>query len=270
MSVFRISAREKMLARIAPISEKSGTDRRMRAAVLRARRKGPLAVQFAQQQAFDKAIAELARNIPVSEEIAEWFRNEKLIPQKKRGWKKLIRNPVVHTIALASLVIAGVLFYIVMQRVTEFPGAGTARKLLTVAASMRGVTMDPVNAAAGSLGDLFFLKYRLEHYDVPPEFAELRAGSWRVFDDDEGRRVAQILIPEQRMQLFLFPAARNPKDAKPEEFEGWEYIEHEAGQGVVRVRSGVCFMAATRGDKATLEAYFASVKSDPPPNSPTR
>jgi len=270
MSVFHMSKREKILARFAPISDKPGIDRRMRIAMLRARRSGKLAVEFSYQQTFDRAVAELVRNIPVSAEIAEWFRNEKLIPQKKRGWKKAIRNPVVHTIALALLVIAGVLFFTVMQRVNEFPGAGAARKLLTVAASMRGIPMDPVNSAAGALGDLFFMKYRLEHYDVPAEFAELRASSWRVFDDDEGRRIAQILIPEQGMQLFLFPAARNPKDAKPEEFEGWQFIEHEGWAGAVRSKSGVCFMAAVRGDKKVLQAHFASVQADPPPHSPSR
>jgi hypothetical protein len=265
-----MSAREKALARIAPITEKAGTERSMRIAVLRARRKGAMAAEFGEQQAFDQSIATLVRNIPVSEEIAEWFRNEKLIPLKKRGWKKLIRNPAVHTIALALLVIAGVLFYMVMQRVNEFPGAGTARKMLTIASSMRGVTMEPLNASAGSLGDLFFLKYRLEHYDVPPEFAELRANAWRVFDDDEGHRIAQITIPEQRMQLFLFPAARSPKDAKPMEFEGWQYIEHEGWTGAVHSKSGVCFMAVTRGDKTALQAHFTSVQADPPPSRPAR
>jgi len=27
------------------------------------------------------------------------------------------------------------------------------------------------------------------------------------------------------MQLFLFPARRDSKSGKPEEFEGWRYIE---------------------------------------------
>jgi hypothetical protein len=270
MSVFRMSKREKVLARFAPISDKPGTDRRMRVAVLRAKRSGKVALEFTYQQTFDRAIAELVRNIPVSAEIAEWFRNEKLIPLKRRGWKKTIRNPVVHSIALALLVIAGVLFYTVMQRVTEFPGAGTARKLLTIAGSMRGVSMDNLDVPAGSLGDLFFMKFRLEHYDVPPEFAELRAGSWRVFDDDAGHRIAQIMVPEKRMQFFLFPAARSPKDAKPLEFEGWRYIEHEGWAGAVRAKAGVCFMAATRGDQKTLQAHVAQQNTAAPAASPTR
>jgi hypothetical protein len=162
----------------------------------------------------------------------------------------------------------------VMQRMTEFPGAGTARKMLTIAASMRGITMENLSAPAGALGDLFFMKYRLEHYDVPPEFAEMRAGSWRVFDDDEGNRVAQIMLPENRMQFFLFPAARNPKDAKPMEFEGWRYIEHEGWSGAVRAKTGICFMAAMRGERKALEAFVAkdtTVRSTASPEaSPVR
>ncbi len=146
----------------------------MRAAVLRAKGKGPNAAAFAHQQSFDRALAGLVRDIPVSAEISEWFRNEKLIPMQRRGWRKTVRNPVVLSIALALVVIAGVLVFIVMERMNEFPGSGTARKMLTIAGSMRGVQLDTVEAEAGSLSDFFFMKYRLEHYDVPPEFGDLR------------------------------------------------------------------------------------------------
>ncbi len=131
MSIFRISRREKALVRCAPITEKPGIDRRMRVAVLRARRNKALAAEFNQQQAFDKAMAALVQETPVSAEIAEWFRNEKLIPQRKRRtWRKTVRNPAVLSIALALAVIAGVIVFIVMERVKEFPGSSTARKML--------------------------------------------------------------------------------------------------------------------------------------------
>ncbi|MEP6956626.1 MAG: hypothetical protein ABI883_07355 [Chthoniobacterales bacterium] len=264
MSIFRISAREKSLARIAPITDKSGTDRRMRVAILRALRKGALAVQFGQQQAFDRALATLVQKIPISDEIAEWFRNEKLIPQKKkRSWKKVVRNPAVLSIGLALAVIAGVVIFIVLERMHEFPGSGTARKMLTIASSMRGVQLDPVEAEAGSLGDFFFMKYRLEHYDVPAEFADLRTEACRVFDDDGGQRIAQITVPERRMQFFLFPAARSPKDAKPLEFTGWRFVEHEGWWGAVQTRSGVCFMAVMRDGQRELATYLAKAGSAP-------
>lgn len=258
MSVFGISRREKALLQYAPITEKSGIDRRMRIAVLRARRGRVSASGFAQQQAFDKSIAEIVQNTPVSSEIAEWFRNEKLIPQRKRSWRKTILNPAVISVALAMAVIAGVIVFIVLERMKEFPGSGTARKMLTIAASTRAGMLDPIEADAGSLGDFFFMKYRLEHYDVPPEFADLQAAACRVFDDDEGHRVAQISVPTQRLQFFIFPAERNLKNGRPREFSGWRYVTQEGWSGVVQTRAGICFMAALRGEEQALAAYLSA------------
>jgi hypothetical protein len=258
MSIFRISRRERALVACAPITEKPGTDRSMRVAVLRARRSRHIAAEFATQQAFDKAVATLVRETPVSEEISEWFRNEKLIPQSKRTWRKTVRNPAVLSIALALAVIAGVFVFIALERMKEFPGSGTARKMLTIAAATRAGVLDPVEAEAGALGDFFFMKYRLEHYDVPPEFAQLRASGCRVFDDDEGHRVAQISVPSKRLQFFIFPAERNIKDGRPREFSGWRYVEQEGWTGAVQSKSGVCFMAALRGEEKDLEPYLAT------------
>ena len=260
MSVFRLSSREKALTRIAPITEKAHTDRRMRIAILRMKRRSVTATEFSQQQAFDRAINGLVQAIPVSTEIAEWFRNEKLIPQKKRSWKKAIRNPVVLSIALAMVVIAGVFVSNILERMNDFPGSSTARKLLTVASSTRGNQLERVETNAGALSDLFFMKYRLEHYDVPSEFAAVRTAGSRVFDDEEAGRVAQISVPEKRMQFFLFPAERDPKTGAPRAFEGWRYVEHEGWTGAVQMRAGVCFMAAIRGEQKDLEPYLTAAK----------
>jgi hypothetical protein len=105
---------------------------------------------------------------------------------------------------------------------------------------------------------LFFMKYRLEHYDVPPEFSRQRTIGVRVFDDDEAGQVAQIGLAEKRMQLFLFPARRDSKTGKPEEFEGWRYIEQEGWTGAVEARKGILFMAAVRGPKKDLAPYLAA------------
>ena len=256
MSIFRLSRREKALVRWAPITEKAGIDRKMRVAVLRVRRSKKMATEFGQQQAFDKALAALVQTTPVSPDVEEWFRNENLIPKSKRTWKRTVRNPAVLSIALALAVIAGVIIFIVMERMREFPSSPAARKMLTIAASTRSSLLDVVEAEAGSLGDFFFLKYRLEHYDVPPEFGHLRVTAYRVFDDDEGHRVAQIFVPSKRIQLFIFPAERNAKDGKPREFSGWRYLEQEGWTGVVQARDGVCFMAALRGQEKDLAPYL--------------
>jgi hypothetical protein len=250
--------KSELLLGCAPITEKPGMDRAMRAAVNRARH-GKKAATFRHQQAFDASIAKLVRAIPVDEQLAEWFVNEDLIPVVRRGWKKIVRNPVVIAIAIAALVIGAVAGYRVYEHLNDFPGADKARRLLTVGASNRSVLLDPLQTEAGSLSDLFFLKHRLEHYDVPAEFAEFKTLGARVFDDDEVRRVAQIWIKEKRMQFFLFPAEPD-KEGTITDFSDWRFVELEGWTGVVTQRNGVCFMAALRGGEKDLKPYLEKKK----------
>ena len=247
-----------LLLGCAPITEKPGMDRAMRVAINQARH-GKKAPTFNQQQAFDSAIAKLVRDIPVDEQLAEWFVKENLVPVTRRGWKKIVRNPVVIAIAIALLVIGAVTAYRVYENLNDFPGADKARRLLTVGASNRSVLLDPLQTQAGALSDLFFMKHRLEHYDVPSEFAEFKTMGARVFDDDEVPRVAQIWVKEKRMQFFLFPAEPD-KQGKINDFSDWRFVEQEGWTGAVTQRNGVCFMAAIRGTEKDLRAYLEKKK----------
>jgi hypothetical protein len=259
MSIFQIRPNYSALARCAPITEKPGTDRAMRVAIQRARR-GKKAAPFAQQQAFDSALANLVRAIPVDAQVAEWFANESLIPLVKQRWKKILLNPVVVAIALAIAVIGGIFAYRVHEHMRDFPGADNARRLLAVAASNRSVLLDPLKTDAGALSDLFFMKHRLEHYDVPPEFADFKTLGSRVFDDDEVHHVAQIWAVEKRMQFFLFPAEQDPKDGSVKDFSDWRFVEWEGWTGAVQQRNGVCFMAVIRGQEKDLVPYLEKGK----------
>ena len=242
----------------APITERPGMDRAMRVAINHAKQ-GKKAAAFAHQHAFDAAIAKLVRDIPVDETLAEWFQHETLIPVVRRGWKKIVRNPVVIAIAIALLVIGAVVGYRIREHLNDFPGADKARRLLTVGASNRSVLLDPLQTEAGALTDLFFMKHRLEHYDVPAEFAAFKTLGSRVFDDEEVARVAQIWIKEKRMQFFLFPAEPD-KEGKVHDFSDWRFVENEGWTGVVTQRNGVCFMAALRGGEKDLKPYLEKKK----------
>jgi hypothetical protein len=251
------SRRQRALLHCAPFSETRAPDRAMRVAVHRARKAKATMESFSWQQNFDRAAADLVRAIPIPPEISEWFANEKLLTAAgKRSWKKTARNPVTMAIALALLVIAGVFAIKLHERMQDFPGSAAARKLLTIASSTRSIVLDPVKTDAGALGDLFFMKHRLEHYDVPAEFADFRTLGCRVFDDDEAHRVAQIWVIEKQMQFFLFPAEKNPSEGRAADFSGWRYVEQEGWTGVVQQRNGVCFMAALRGKKKDLAPYL--------------
>jgi hypothetical protein len=256
MKTPRLSRRQRVLLSCAPIDEERIHDRSMRSAVLRARD----SEEFMNQQNFDRAVAALVGAIPIPPETAEWFSDKELISGSGWGWKKMVRNPAVLAIGIAVAVIAGVLALHFIGRLNDFPGSATARKLLTVAGSTRSVLLDPVNAEAGTLSDLFFMKHGLEHYDVPAEFAGFRAIGSRVFEDDQSQRVAQIWVTERRMQFFLFPAERDVKTGAVLPFPGWQYVRQEGWIGAVTQHNGICFMAALRGREKDLAPYIPKAK----------
>ncbi len=216
--------------------------------------------EFVKQQNFDRAVAELVQLVPIPSESAEWFSQSDAIRVPKWTWRKIVLNPAVLAISIAVLVIAGVFAFHVVGQLNDFPGSATARKLLTVASSTRSVMLDPVNAEAGTLSDLFFMKHGLEHYDVPDEFADFRTIGCRVFDDDESRRIAQIWVGEKHMQFFLFPAERDVKTGAVLGFPGWRYVHQEGWIGAVTEHNGVCFMAVLRGREKDFEPYLSGSK----------
>ena len=256
MKTLRLSRRQRALANCAPLSDERIRDRSMRAAVSRARGSD----EFTNQQGFDRAVAALVRAIPIPTEAVEWFSGKDLTSPSKWTWKKTARNPAVLAIGTAVLVIAGVFVFNLVGRLNDFPGSGTARKLLSIAGSTRSVLLDPVTGDAGTLSDLFFLKHRLEHYDVPAEFADFQTIGCRVFEDDESQRIAQIWVAEKRMQFFLFPAERDAKTGAALQFSGWRYVHQEGWVGAVTERNGVCFMVALRGPEKDLTSYLATAK----------
>jgi len=253
MKMPRLLRRPRTLLNCAPISHDRLADRSMRAVVARADDSD----EFRNQQNFDRAVAQIVHLIPIPPETAEWFSEKDLTVGSKWTWRKMARNPAVLAISIAVVVIAGVSVFQVLSRLNDFPGSATARKLLTVAASTRPVMLDPISTEAGTLSDLFFMKHGLEHYDVPDEFADFRTIGCRVFEDEESRRIAQIWLAEKRIQLFLFPAERNPKTGAVLSFPGWRYVHQEGWAGAVTERSGVCFMAALRGNEKDLAPYVS-------------
>ena len=253
MSAVQLSKRDKLLLHCAPIRDEQVDDRALRRAIHHARKTEPYAVQ----QSFDKAAAALVQAIAIPKEITEWVPTETFIAPPRATWKKYVQNPVFLATGIAAIVIAVIVIFQLIDRLNRFPGEPTARRLLTTASSNKSMMLDPVKTNAGALGDFFFMKHRLVHYDVPPEFADLKTLGLRVFEDEEGQRVAQIWVVEKKMQFFLFPAERDVKTGKAKEFSGWRHIEQEHWAGVVKEDGGVCFMAALRGSDKDLAPYVS-------------
>src|SRR5438128_1312016 len=223
MVAVQLSRRDRMLLHCAPIREEQVDDRALRTAVHHAHK----TEAFAVQQSFDKAAAALIQAIPIPKEIVEWVPTETFIAPSRQAWKKYVQNPAFLATGIAILVIAIVGIFQLIDRLNRFPGEATARRLLTTASSTHAMMLDPVKTDAGALGDFLFMKHRLVHYDVPPEFADLKTLGCRVFDDEEGQRVAQVWAVEKKMQFFMFPAERDPTTGKAKDFFGWRSIDQE-------------------------------------------
>jgi hypothetical protein len=256
MSAVQLSRRDKTLLHCAPVREQHVDDRALRTAIHHARKTDGFAVQ----QSFDKAAAALVQAIPIPKEISDWVPTETFIVPVRATWKKYAQNPVFLATGIAAIVIAVIAIFQLIDRLNRFPGEPSARRLLTTAASTHAMMLDPVKTNAGALGDYFFMKHRLAHYDVPSEFADLKTIGCRVFDDEEGRRVAQVWVVEKKMQFFLFPAERDVKTGAAKHFNGWRYIDQDRWTGVVKDQGGVCFMAALRGAEKDLAPYTSKKK----------
>src|SRR5205814_8123332 len=220
-ATIQLSRRDKLLLHCVPLRDEQVDDRALRTALHHARK----APAFEVQQSFDKAASALIQAIPIPQEIVDWVPTEAYIARPRRPWQKYAQNPALLATGIAVLVIAIVGVFQLVERMNRFPGEPIALRLLTIAASNKSMMLDPVKTDAGALGDFLFMKHRLVRYDVPPEFAELKTLGCRVFDDEEGQRVAQIWVVEKKMQFFLFPAERDPKTGKAREFSGWRSIE---------------------------------------------
>jgi len=256
MSAPQLSRKDKVLLHCAPLRDEHVNDRALRTALHHARK----TESFAVQQNFDKAAASLVQAIPIPQEITDWIPTDTFIAPTRSRWKKYAQNPAFLATGTAILVIAVIGIFQLVDRLNRFPGEPTARRLLTTASSTHAMMLDPVKTDAGALGDFLFMKHRLVHYDVPPEFAELKTLGCRVFDDEDGQRVAQVWAVEKKMQFFLFPAERDAKTGKAREFSGWRNIEQERWAGVVKEQNGVCFMAAIRGNLKDLAPYISKKK----------
>ena len=252
----QLSRRDKILIHCGPIREEHVDDRALRTALHHARKTDVFAIQ----QNFDKAAAALVQTIPIPKEIVEWVPTETFIAPTRRPWKKYAQNPAFLATGIAVLVIAIVGIFQLVDRLNRFPGEPIALRLLTTASSNKSVMLDPVKTDAGALGDFFFMKHRLAHYDVPPEFADLKTLGCRVFDDEEGQRVAQVWVVEKKMQFFMFPAERDPRTGAVKHFNGWRYVDQDRWTGAVKEENGVCFMAALRGSENDLAPYVSKKK----------
>ncbi len=156
--------------------------------------------------------------------------------------------------------LAGIAIFFFVERLHEFPGSDDCQKdARRTPSTTRQAQFEPLNTDAINLGDYFFMKFQLEHFDVPMRFADFRARGARVFEDEDGHRVAQVLLAESGVQFFLYPGEKtDPRPSRQSQGDrsGGTWRD-EGWAGAVQERDGVCFMIAMHGSEEELRSYLS-------------
>ena len=195
-----------------------------------------------------------SHKISIPKEAEEWFVNAALIKGAKRSWKKTARHPAMLATALAMLVLAGTGIFFFVERLHEFPGSETAKKMLVAAsiATPLGVRTDEYRCDQSRR--LFFHEIPARTFRGPNSicrpacewgagFRRRRWGSDRA--GDSGGKRSAVLSSIQRTRR------RPPKATSPAP-PIWRFVEGEGWAGAVEQRDGVCFMIAMRGSETGI------------------
>jgi len=216
-------------------------------AVQAAQDKPELAAQIAADRQWHEEIGQ----IPLPEELAL------LHPAKppRQGFLALIRQPAVLAIALALLVIVGVVVYLTQTRMGDFPGKETIEALVEDAATISESDFEHIPPTeAGKLGDWFVMN-GFEGFAVPPELEAAKADGCRVYKHD-GIQVGGVTLEKQKALLLVVRAA----DVKPVVPPGSRH-QFQVDEWAVEVRAdpqNVCVLMF-QGDSEDIPTLLKSL-----------
>lgn len=124
----------------------------------------------------------------------------------KPGLRSILRQPAVLSIGLALLVVIGVVIYMALREIDDFPGKEAVMELMDETDAMNGTELESIGPIeAGKLEDWFMLK-GFDGFSVPPELAKAKIVGARVFKW-KGRPVAQLAIDRHNALLVVLPLA---------------------------------------------------------------
>jgi len=225
-----------------------GEDRKAVAKAVRSAQADPeLAAQINADQQWHEEIEQMA----VPEELALLTVAEPPRP----GFFVLIRQPAVLAIALALLVVVGVLVYIARTRMDDFPGKDTVEAFVEDAGSLNGSEFEAISpTAAGKLDDWFVMK-GFEGFNVPPQLEEAKAVGCRI-TQHEGVSLAHVALDKRNAMLLVFRIA----DLKIEaEGDNWRIFQADDWAVAVRTDKANGYIVMFQGDCADMPGFLQTV-----------
>lgn len=234
-------------------------DSRIRKALKAAEKDPQLQQQFQEQTEFDERVLRAVGAILMPEDLRARLDALQSESDTRRHmhWRSLIRHPAILAVAFAALVMVGVGVFIWREGRRDFEGKDAVSEMIDMTQEMTGMEMEPVATQAGKLEDWLFLKYGLEHFNVPEKFAGLKTVGCRVFRQ-EGHPVAQIAIEKNRMLFYIFRADDFGVQLKPP--EKWNVFQQDDWVAAIRSYADKCFMIAFRGTEPQMNRVLAEME----------
>jgi hypothetical protein len=231
-------------------------DSRIRKAVKAAETDAALQAELTDQLDFDARVVRALGAIQMPDDVASRVAAVRAHADAGAAmtWRILVKHPAILAGAFAALVMLVITIFLWRESAHSFAGKDNVAQMIATTQQMTGVEMEPVTTQAGKLEDWLFLKYGLEHFTVPPEFAGLKTLGCRVFKQN-GHPVAQIAIDQNRMLFFIFRSADFNVELKPQ--DRWNIFQQEDWVAAIRGYADKCFMIAFRGNEEQMEKILS-------------
>lgn len=211
--------------------------------------------EFERQKAFDKLLGDRLDE-PAPEEIAP--RLEELAAKLTAGGSRRhsLGDPAMVAAGFAFLVLIGLVVWIVMGSGGIFGGMGEVEKLARTGDNAGIAQFEPVETAAGTLGDWFMMQ-GFDGFRVPQGFENAKVVGVRLFDY-ENEPVAVAAIASPRSFIYVFRA--EPLGLSLKEGE-WRISTYNGGKHVLAVTpiGANVFMTTMQGTEQEMGNYVRSV-----------
>ncbi len=246
-------------------------DREFRAAFKTAGKSAEVEAAFQRQIAFDCVAADRLESVipEVGAEQLEGCR-EKFAVRRRRA-RFSIHDPAMLAVGFSTLVLVGLLVWVLLTRIGGFAGMDEAATLARTGDAAGAEEYDPLTAKAGTLDDWFLLQ-GFEGFKVPPGFEDFDVVGVRLFHH-EAEPIAAVAVPIADLpdgRAFFYMFDSRPLGIMPEPEETWRMIDYGSPGAervlAVRAKGGMTFMIASKGTRGDMERFLSAVEARPESN----
>jgi len=213
-----------------------------------------LEADFLRQRAFDHAAIEvLVRpDLPegVHEQLAEIA--EESVRHPATGEKSPARLLAMIGVGASFLSVLALVAWLMLGG-GKFAGTDEVVDVANLSNGASKEQYEAVDLRVRELGDWVAMK-GIDGFHVPPKFAEFDVVGVRIIRE-KGAQIVEMLIPENRMFFYVFPAAPLGVDlGSPGK---WRFLEIDRRVAALQEKNGTTFMIVFEGTKEDAEKLVA-------------